>query len=71
MVIFDDQESIPPPPCPQCWQSMKYIRTIPAHGAFPARFAFYCASCRQAETIESSLPNPYMLRGRFGIVQRL
>jgi hypothetical protein len=67
----DDKETIPPPCCQQCRQPMKYVRTIPGFGALPALFAFYCASCRQAETIESNLPNPYMLRGQFGIVQRL
>jgi hypothetical protein len=69
--MLDDKESIPPPSCPQCRQPMKYVRTIPGFGVLPALFAFYCAPCREAETIESNLPNPYMLRGQFGIVQRL
>jgi hypothetical protein len=40
-----------PPICPHCGQPMKLMRTIPALGVLPTLFTFYCAGCREAETI--------------------
>jgi hypothetical protein len=40
-----------PPICPQCGWRMKLMRTIPALGVLPTLFAFYCAECRETETI--------------------
>jgi hypothetical protein len=40
-----------PPICPYCGWRMKHMRTIPALGVVPTLFAFYCAECRETETI--------------------
>ncbi|MGB6464572.1 MAG: hypothetical protein WBF27_00065 [Xanthobacteraceae bacterium] len=43
-------ESQPPPPCPNCGKSMRFTRLIPAIGALPELYSFYCDGCRAAVT---------------------
>jgi hypothetical protein len=40
-----------PPICSYCGWRMKLMRTIPALGVLPTLFAFYCAECRETETL--------------------
>jgi hypothetical protein len=39
------------PICPCCRKSMKLVRTISHLGGLPELFVYYCAECRQAETL--------------------
>ena len=40
------------PLCPECFEPMKLVRTIPPLGGLLELFAFYCEPCGVAETRE-------------------
>jgi hypothetical protein len=39
-----------PPPCADCREPMKLVKTISHVGGMPEICVFYCSRCKQAET---------------------
>jgi hypothetical protein len=44
----DDAQT--PPPCPDCREPMKLVKTIPHLGGLPEIVVFYCSACKRVET---------------------
>ena len=38
------------PNCPKCGKPMRFTRLIPAIGALPELYSYYCDSCGESET---------------------
>lgn len=45
-----DTESQLPPLCPNCGKPMRFTRLIPAVGALPELYSYYCDRCGEAVT---------------------
>ena len=45
-----DNEDQFPPLCPNCAKPMRFTRLIPAIGAIPEFYSYYCDSCGEAVT---------------------
>lgn len=50
-----DAESQIPPLCPNCAKPMRFTRLIPALGAMPELYSYYCDPCGESVT-ESGEP---------------
>ena len=42
----------PPPPCPQCQQTMKRTAYLPSEGKLPAVSVYWCDTCGIEQTFE-------------------
>jgi hypothetical protein len=45
-----DSESQFPPLCPNCGKPMRFTRLIPAIGALPELYSYYCDPCAESIT---------------------
>jgi hypothetical protein len=47
---MDDSKPRPAPNCPNCAKPMRFTHQIPAIGALPDLYSYYCDSCGEAVT---------------------